>query len=105
MQPALLKETQQSPQGTQSSTDISKRRLSHRVVHKTNVYANSKQLLSSRASNPVIQTKEKQNHDNLTGSNENERDSWTMMQIVKHNTSGNIKETDDIDDIFALMGV
>ncbi|XP_059543823.1 nucleolus and neural progenitor protein isoform X3 [Myotis daubentonii] len=105
LQPALLKETQQSPQGTQSSTDISKRRLSHRAVHKTNVYANSKQLLSSRASNPVIPTKEKQNHENLTGSNENERDSWTMMQINKHNTSGNIKETDDIDDIFALMGV
>ncbi|XP_070262292.1 nucleolus and neural progenitor protein isoform X1 [Myotis yumanensis] len=105
LQPALLKETQQSPQGTQSSTDTSKRRLSHRAVHKTNVYANSKQLLSSRASNPVIQTKEKQNHENLTGSNENERDSWTMMQITKHNTSGNIKETDDIDDIFALMGV
>ncbi|XP_006094515.1 nucleolus and neural progenitor protein isoform X1 [Myotis lucifugus] len=105
LQPALLKETQQSPQGTQSSTDNSKRRLSHHAVHKTNVYANSKQLLSSRASNPVIQTKEKQNHENLTGSNENERDSWTMMQITKHNTSGNIKETDDIDDIFALMGV
>ncbi|XP_015421442.1 PREDICTED: protein nepro homolog isoform X3 [Myotis davidii] len=105
LQPALLKETQQSPQGTQSSTDISKRRFLHRAVHKTNVHANSKQLLSSRASNPVIQTKEKQNHENLTGSNENERDSWTMMQIIKHNTSGNIKETDDIDDIFALMGV
>ncbi|XP_036205711.1 nucleolus and neural progenitor protein isoform X2 [Myotis myotis] len=105
LQPVLLKETQQSPQGTQSSTDISKRRLSYRAVHKTNVYANSKQLLSSRASNPVIQTKEKQNHENLTGSNENERDSWTMMQITKHSTSGNIKETDDIDDIFALMGV
>ncbi|XP_054569949.1 nucleolus and neural progenitor protein isoform X4 [Eptesicus fuscus] len=105
LQPTLLKEIQQPPQGTQSSTDISKRRLSHRAVHKTNLYANSKQLLSSRASNPVIQTKEKQNHENLTGSNENERDSWTMMQITKHNTSRNIKETDDIDDIFALMGV
>lgn len=105
LQPTLLKEIQQPPQGTQSSTDISKRRLSHRAVHKTNLYANSKQLLSSRASNPVIQIKEKQNHENLTGSNENERDSWTMMQITKHNTSRNIKETDDIDDIFALMGV
>nr|KAF6478195.1 nucleolus and neural progenitor protein [Molossus molossus] len=105
LQSTFLKEIQRSPQETQSSTGTSKRRLSHCRVHRTNFYPNSKQLLSSRVSNPVIQTKEKQSHENLTGSNENETDSWTMKQMNKHKTSGTIKETDDIDDIFALMGV
>lgn len=105
MQSTLLKEIQQSPQGTQSSTDTSKWRFSHCAVHRTNLYPNSKQLLSSRVSNPVIQTKEKQNHENLIGSSDSKADSWTVMQINKHNTPGTIKETDDIDDIFALVGV
>ncbi|XP_016055700.1 PREDICTED: protein nepro homolog [Miniopterus natalensis] len=105
MQSTLLKEIQQSPQGTQSSTDTSKWRFSHCAVHRTNLYPNSKQLLSSRVSNPVIQTKEKQNHENLIGSSDSKADSWTVMQIKKHNTPGTIKETDDIDDIFALVGV
>ncbi|XP_066203051.1 nucleolus and neural progenitor protein [Saccopteryx leptura] len=104
-QSILLKETQQSLKGTQSSTDTSQRRLAHCAVLRTQLYPNSKQLLSNRVTNPVIQTKEKENHGNPTGSNENKTDPWTMMQINKHNTSGIIKETDDIDDIFALMGV
>lgn len=101
----LSEAIQPSPQGTQNATDSSKWRLSHCRVHRTDLYRNSNQLLSSRVSNPVIQTKEKQIHENLIGSNENETDSWTVMQMNKHNTSGTIKETDDIDDIFALMGV
>uniref|UniRef100_A0A8C0TKQ4 Nucleolus and neural progenitor protein-like N-terminal domain-containing protein n=1 Tax=Canis lupus familiaris TaxID=9615 RepID=A0A8C0TKQ4_CANLF len=105
LQLTLSKEIQQSPQGTQNATDSSKWRLSHCTVHRTDLYPNSKQLLSSRVSDPVIQTKKKQIHENLIGSNENETDSWKMMQMDKHNTSGTIKETDDIDDIFALMGV
>ncbi|XP_041621280.1 nucleolus and neural progenitor protein isoform X3 [Vulpes lagopus] len=105
LQLTLSKEIQQSPQGTQNAKDSSKWRLSHCTVHRTDLYPNSKQLLSSRVSDPVIQTKEKQIHENLIGSNENETDSWKVMQMDKHNTSGTIKETDDIDDIFALMGV
>ncbi|XP_029070961.1 nucleolus and neural progenitor protein isoform X1 [Monodon monoceros] len=105
LQSTLLKETQQPPQGTQSATDIIKGRLSHPTVRTTDLYPNNKQVLSRRVSSPVIQTKEKQIHENLIESNENETDSWTTMQINKHNTSGITKETDDIDDIFALMGV
>ncbi|XP_022366160.1 nucleolus and neural progenitor protein isoform X2 [Enhydra lutris kenyoni] len=105
LQLTLSKEIQPSPQGTQNATDSSKWRLSHYTVQRTDLSPNSKLLLSSRISNPVIQTKEKEIHENLTGSNENETDSWTILQMNKHNTSGTIKETDDIDDIFALMGV
>ncbi|XP_028360383.1 nucleolus and neural progenitor protein isoform X2 [Phyllostomus discolor] len=104
LQSTLLKEIQQSAQRTQTFTVTSKQRLSHCTGHRTDLYPNSKQPLSSRVSNPVLQTKEKQNHENLIGRNENETDSWTTMQVNK-NTSGIIKETDDIDDIFALMGV
>ncbi|XP_037381447.1 nucleolus and neural progenitor protein isoform X2 [Talpa occidentalis] len=104
LQSTLLKEIQQSSQGTRSATDKRERRLSYRAVHRTALYTDSKQLLSSRVSDPVIQTKEKQIHENLAGNNENETDSWTM-QISKHNTPTSKKERDDIDDIFALMGV
>ncbi|XP_065732516.1 nucleolus and neural progenitor protein isoform X1 [Phocoena phocoena] len=105
LQSTLLKETRQPPQGTQSATDIIKGRLSHPTVRTTDLYPNNKQVLSRRVSSPVIQTKEKQIHENLIESNENETAAWTTMQINKHNTSGITKETDDIDDIFALMGV
>ncbi|XP_007098674.2 nucleolus and neural progenitor protein [Panthera pardus] len=105
LQLTLSKEIQQSPQGMQNATDSRKWKRSHCSVHRTDLYPNNKQLLRSRVSNPVIQTKEKQIHENLTGNNENETNSWTVMQMNKHNTSGTIKETDDIDDIFALMGV
>ncbi|XP_054433280.1 nucleolus and neural progenitor protein [Pteronotus mesoamericanus] len=104
LQSILLKEVQQSSQGTQTFTDPSKRRLSHCTDHRSNLYPNSKQLLSSSASNPVLQTKEKQNHENLKWSNENETDPRTMIQI-NENIPGIIKETDDIDDIFALVGL
>ncbi|NP_001306038.1 nucleolus and neural progenitor protein isoform d [Homo sapiens] len=107
LQSTLLREIQQFSQGTRkSATDTSaKWRLSHCTVHRTDLYPNSKQLLNSGVSMPVIQTKEKMIHENLRGIHENETDSWTVMQINKNSTSGTIKETDDIDDIFALMGV
>ncbi|KAM9583282.1 nucleolus and neural progenitor protein isoform 1-T1 [Trichechus inunguis] len=107
LQSALLKEIHQFPQGTQKgATDTSaKRRLSHRTVHRADLYPYSKQLIGSRASNPVVRTKRKQNHENLTRSNDNETGSWTMTQTSEHNTSETIKQRDDIDDIFALMGV
>ncbi|XP_076974489.1 nucleolus and neural progenitor protein isoform X3 [Tamandua tetradactyla] len=107
LQSALSKENQQFPQETHKSATgpRTKRRPPHLTVHRTALYLNSKQLLGDRASNPDIQTKEKQIHENLTGSNKNETGLWTMTQINKHNTSETIKKTDDIDDIFALIGV
>ncbi|XP_027375917.1 nucleolus and neural progenitor protein isoform X4 [Bos indicus] len=104
LQSTLIKEIQQPPQGTQSATDVIKGRLSDSTVRRTDLYPNNKQV-NRRVSNPVIQTKETQTHEKLTESNENKTDSWTVMQGNKHNTSGSTKETDDIDDIFALMGV
>ncbi|XP_061283128.1 nucleolus and neural progenitor protein isoform X3 [Bos javanicus] len=104
LQSTLLKEIQQPPQGTQSATDVIKGRRSDSTVRRTDLYPNNKQV-NRRVSNPVIQTKETQTHEKLTESNENKMDSWTVMQGNKHNTSGTTKETDDIDDIFALMGV
>ncbi|XP_012507674.1 PREDICTED: uncharacterized protein C3orf17 homolog [Propithecus coquereli] len=107
LQSTLLKEIQQFPQGTQKSAadTRAKWKLSRSTVHRTDGYPNGKQLLSGRVSSPITQTKGKQIHENLTGRNEDEADSWTVMQVNKHNSSGTIKETDDIDDIFALMGV
>ncbi|XP_019590383.2 nucleolus and neural progenitor protein isoform X1 [Rhinolophus sinicus] len=104
LQSTLLKEIQ-SPARTQNATDASKQRFSDHAVHRTNLSPNSTQFLSSRVSNPVIRTKEKPIHETLTGSNEHETDSWTMMQVNKCNILGTVKDTDDIDDIFALMGV
>ncbi|XP_007945624.1 nucleolus and neural progenitor protein [Orycteropus afer afer] len=103
----LLKEIQQFPQGPQKgAADTSaERRLLNLTVHRADLYPHRKQLSGSRASNPIIRTKEKLDHENLKGSNENETGSWTLTQMNKHITPGIIKETDDIDDIFALMGV
>ncbi|XP_029795164.1 nucleolus and neural progenitor protein isoform X1 [Suricata suricatta] len=105
LQLTLSKEIQQSPQGTQNAADSGKWKRSHCTVHRTDLYPNNKQPLRNRVSNPAIQAKGKRLHENLIGNNENGSDSWTMVQMNKHNPSGTIKETDDIDDIFALMGV
>lgn len=85
LQSTLLREIQQFSQGTwKSATDTSaKWRLSHCTVHRTDLYPNSKQLLNSGVSMPVIQTKEKMMHENLRGIHENETDSLTVMQINK----------------------
>ncbi|KAG8509550.1 Nucleolus and neural progenitor protein, partial [Galemys pyrenaicus] len=99
LQSTLLKEIQKSSRGAK---DTREQRLSYHAVRKTALYMDSKQLLSSQISDPVIQTKEKQIDKNLTGSNENQADSWTKMHISKHNTPTSKKESDDIDDIFAL---
>ncbi|XP_021565172.1 nucleolus and neural progenitor protein-like isoform X2 [Carlito syrichta] len=104
LQSTLLKEIQQFPLGTQkNAADASaKWRLTHCTGHRTDFYLNSEQ---PRVSSSVTQTTEKQMHENLTGSSENETDSRTVMQTNTHRTSGTIKETDDIDDIFVLMRV
>ncbi|XP_032154961.1 nucleolus and neural progenitor protein isoform X5 [Sapajus apella] len=107
LQSTLLRKIQQFSQGTQNvAADTgAKWRLAHCTVHRTHLYPKSKQFLSSGVSMTVMQTKEKMIHENLRGIHENETDSYTVMQRNKNSTSGTIKETDDIDDIFALMGV
>ncbi|XP_013370619.1 PREDICTED: uncharacterized protein C3orf17 homolog isoform X2 [Chinchilla lanigera] len=106
-QSTLLKEIQQFPQEPlKSAVDTStKRSLSYRTVQRTDHCPNSKQLLSSRLAKPATQSQENQSHGSLTGSSESQTDSWTKMHISKQNTPGPVQETDDIDDIFALMGV
>ncbi|XP_071471443.1 nucleolus and neural progenitor protein isoform X2 [Marmota flaviventris] len=104
LQSIHLKEIQQF--SSKSATDTSaKWRLSCHTVQRTDPGPNSKQLLSSRLSSPVKQTKEQQIHENLLGSNGSECDSWIKIQINKESMPESVKETDDIDDIFALMGV
>ncbi|KAI6050923.1 nucleolus and neural progenitor protein [Marmota monax] len=104
LQSIHLKEIQQF--SSKSATDTSaKWRLSCHTVQRTDPGPNSKQLLSSRLSSPVKQTKEQQIHENLLGSNGSECDSWIKTQINKESMPESVKETDDIDDIFALMGV
>ncbi|MBZ3875204.1 Protein nepro-like protein [Sciurus carolinensis] len=104
LQSTHLKEIQQF--SSQSATDTSaKWRFSCHTVQRTDPSPNSKQLLSSKLLSPVKQTKEKQIPENLTGRNGNESDSWIKIQINKDSMPGSVKETDDIDDIFALMGV
>ncbi|XP_010344290.2 nucleolus and neural progenitor protein [Saimiri boliviensis] len=106
LQSTLLREIQFS-QGTQNvAADTgAKWRLAHCTVYRTDLYPKSKQFLSSGVSMTVMQTKGKMIHENLRGIHENETYSYTVMQRNKNSTSGTIKETDDIDDIFALMGV
>nr|XP_012319429.1 nucleolus and neural progenitor protein isoform X1 [Aotus nancymaae] len=107
LQSTHLREIQKFSQGTHNvAADTgAKWRLAHYTVHRTDLYPNSKQFLSSGVSMTVMQTKEKMIHKNPRGIHGNETDSYTVMQINKNITSGTIKETDDIDDIFALMGV
>lgn len=106
-QSTLLKEIQQLPQESLKSAmdNSAKWGLSHCTIQRTNHYPNSKQLLHIGLSNPAIPIKENQIHGSLTGSSESQTNSWTKMHINRQNTSEPVKETDDIDDIFALMGV
>ncbi|XP_023573323.1 nucleolus and neural progenitor protein isoform X2 [Octodon degus] len=106
-QSTLLKEIQQLPQEPlKSAVDTStKLGLSHCTIQRTDRYPNSKQLLSSRLSNPATLIKENQIHGHLTRSSESQTNSWTKVHINRQKTPEPVKETDDIDDIFALMGV
>uniref|UniRef100_A0A5F9CIP1 Nucleolus and neural progenitor protein n=1 Tax=Oryctolagus cuniculus TaxID=9986 RepID=A0A5F9CIP1_RABIT len=109
VQSDLLKEIQQFSQGTQkTAADASaKRGLAHHAARSAALSPDpdSVRPLSSRVLNPALQATGKQTHENLTGSSEQETDSWRKMQINTPNAPGTTKETDDIDDIFALMGV
>lgn len=107
LQSTLLKETQQSPQGTlQKAKDTSAQwRLSGETGQRTDLCLNSRPLLSTRLSNPSVEAKQKLFHGNLRGASEKETDWWRKMQVNKHRVSRVVKDTDDIDDIFAVMGV
>ncbi|XP_030740303.2 nucleolus and neural progenitor protein isoform X2 [Echinops telfairi] len=81
-----------------------KQRLSHLAANTAELYPHNMQLLVNKA--PTLGgTKKKQNDGNLPGSTESKMGSRTVTQVDRHNTSGAMKERDDIDDIFALMGV
>uniref|UniRef100_A0A8C6S2P7 Nucleolus and neural progenitor protein n=1 Tax=Nannospalax galili TaxID=1026970 RepID=A0A8C6S2P7_NANGA len=107
LQSMLLKEIQQFPHGSLKSTmDTSaKWRLSGGAGQRMDLCPNSKQLLSRRLSNPVLETKDKRIHGNLIGGSGNETHLWTKRHRNTHTMPGTVKEADDIDDIFALMGV
>ncbi|XP_049641809.1 nucleolus and neural progenitor protein [Suncus etruscus] len=105
MQATLLMEIQQSSKEIQGTTDICKWRDSSQTLLRPKLYPDRKLLLSNRLFSPATQTPQKQISENLTESIGNEMESHTMMHINKRNTPGTIKKTDDIDDIFALMGV
>lgn len=105
MQATHLMEIQQSSKEIQGTTDICKWRDSSQTLLRPKLYLDSKLLLRNRLFSPATQTPQKQISENLTESIGNEMESHTTMHINKRNTPGTIKKTDDIDDIFALMGV
>ncbi|OBS59116.1 hypothetical protein A6R68_09760, partial [Neotoma lepida] len=106
LQSTLLKETQQVPEGTLKSTRDTSAKWSHLdgTVQRTDVCPNRKQVLR-RFSKPALKTKETGIHGNLTAGNGNETGLWTKRQTHTHSVPETAKEADDIDDIFALMGV
>lgn len=106
LQSTLVKETQQVPEGTLKTTRDSsaKRRCSDGKVQRSDVYRNGKQVLSKLAK-PDLKTKKMGVHGNLTGGGGSETGLRTKRQVHTHNVPGTAKEADDIDDIFALMGV
>ncbi|XP_027268415.1 nucleolus and neural progenitor protein isoform X3 [Cricetulus griseus] len=106
LQSTLLKETQQEPEGTLKSTrdPSAKWSRSGGTVQRTDVCPNRKQVLR-RLSKSVLKTKEPGFHGNLTAGSRNETGLWTNRQTHTHSVPQAAKEADDIDDIFALMGV
>ncbi|XP_052596751.1 nucleolus and neural progenitor protein isoform X2 [Peromyscus californicus insignis] len=107
LQSTLLKETQQVPEGTLKSTRgiSAKWSCSDGTVPRTDVCPNRKQVLR-RLSKPVLKIKETGIHRNLTAGGGNETGLRTKRQTHTHSVPPEAaKEADDIDDIFALMGV
>ncbi|XP_051005936.1 nucleolus and neural progenitor protein [Acomys russatus] len=106
LQSTLVKETQQVPEGTlQSTKDTSaKCRRSGGTVQRSDVCPNGKQVLR-RLSKPGLKSKEMGVHANLTGGSANGTGLWMKRQTHAHSEPETAKEADDIDDIFALMGV
>ncbi|XP_036059252.1 nucleolus and neural progenitor protein isoform X2 [Onychomys torridus] len=106
LQSTLLKETQQVPEGTLKNLrgTSAKWSRSDGTVQRTDVCPNRKQVLR-RLSKPVLKTKEMGIHRNLTAGSGNETALRTKRQTHTHSVPEAAKEADDIDDIFALMGV
>lgn len=106
LQSSLLKETQKVPEGTLKSTrDTSaKWSPSGATVQRTDVCPNKKEVLR-RLSKPVLKTKETGIHGNVTSGSGNETGLWTERKTHTYSVPETAKEADDIDDIFALMGV
>ncbi|XP_021517515.1 nucleolus and neural progenitor protein isoform X2 [Meriones unguiculatus] len=104
LQSTFLKEAQQVPEGTLKSTGgtSAKCRRSGGTVQRSDISPNRKQVLR-RLSKPGLKTKELGIHRNPTGGSGNETGLWMKRQI--DNAPASAKEADDIDDIFALMGV
>lgn len=104
LQSTFLKEAQQVPEGTLKSTrgTSAKCRCSGGTVQRSDICSNGKQVLR-RLSKPGLKTKELGIHGNPTGASGNESGLCTKRQI--YNAPESAKEADDIDDIFALMGV
>lgn len=104
LQSTLLKETQQVPEGTLKNTrDSSAKRRCSGTVQRSDVCPNGKQVLRKLAK-PDLKTKVVV-HGNLTGGSRNESGFQAKTQMHTHNAPDTAKEADDIDDIFALMGV
>lgn len=105
LQSTLLKETQQVPEGTLKNTrDSSAKSRCSRTVQRSDVCPNGKQVLRKLAK-PDLKTKKMGTHGNLTGGSGNESGLWAKRQMHIHKAPDTAKEADDIDDIFALMGV
>ncbi|XP_054984038.1 nucleolus and neural progenitor protein isoform X2 [Sorex araneus] len=106
LQPTLLMEIQQQyPTEARGITGTSKRRVSKQTVLRPDLSPHRRQPLRNRISGPVTQTLQKQIFENCTESSGNKMEPRTVIHINKHSTPGANKKTDDIDDIFALMGV
>nr|XP_004672372.2 nucleolus and neural progenitor protein [Jaculus jaculus] len=106
LQSNLLKEILQSRETPQSASGTGAKRRrpgGTGTVQRTDLRSSRRPLPSTSHANAVTEAKEKGR--DLKGGNENKTDLWTDMQINQHPMSGTIKETDDIDDIFAIMGV
>ncbi|KAM7322065.1 hypothetical protein ACRRTK_018906 [Alexandromys fortis] len=106
LQSSLLKETQKVPEGTLKRTRDTSAKWSRSggTVQRTDVCPNKKEVLR-RLSKPVLKTKEMGIHGNVTAGSGNETGLWTERQTHTYSVPETAKEADDIDDIFALMGV
>ncbi|KAM5281127.1 nucleolus and neural progenitor protein [Ctenodactylus gundi] len=101
LQSSLSKEAQQLLRGPlKSAIDASAERFPGPAVQRINLRPASEPPSRSILSNPDIHTKEKQ----IQGS-EKHADAQTELEVSEHKTPKTVGKTDDIDDIFALIGL
>lgn len=105
LQSTLLKETQQVPEGTLKSTrDSSAERRCSGAGQRSDVCPNGKQVLRKLAK-PDLRTKKMGTPGTLLGGSGDESGVRAKRQMRTHSVPNTANEADDIDDIFALMGV